>query len=205
MKNCRSDLCRADCGPKMIASDLLLSAYQQGVFPMAMSNGEIGWFSPNPRGILPIEEFHIPRGLRRVLKKNPFEIRLNTAFREVIERCASREKTWINDTIIESYFRLYEIGRAHSVEAWQDARLVGGLYGVSLNAAFFGESMFHDVRDASKVALWALVKRLKERGYLLLDTQWTTPHLEQFGAVEIPRRQYLKLLRESQSRSCQFI
>ena len=195
----------AACGPNMIAPDLLISAYQQGVFPMAMSNGEIGWFSPNPRGIIPIDGFHVPHGLRRVLRKNPFEIRLNTAFREVIEACAARKETWINDIIIESYCRLHALGRAYSVEAWQDARLVGGLYGVSLNAAFFGESMFHDVRDASKVALWALVRRLRERGYVLLDTQWTTPHLEQFGAVEIPRRHYLKILRESQSRSCQFL
>jgi len=189
----------------MISSEVLIAAYQQGVFPMAMGNGEIGWFSPNPRGIIPIDEFHVPHGLRRVLRKNPFEIRLNTAFREVVESCALRKETWINETIIESYCRLHELGRAYSVEAWQNTRLVGGLYGVSLNAAFFGESMFHSVRDASKVALWALVMRLRERGYVLLDTQWTTPHLQQFGAVDIPRRYYLKILRESQSRSCEFL
>jgi leucyl/phenylalanyl-tRNA--protein transferase len=176
----------------MISSEVLIAAYQQGVFPMAMGNGEIGWFSPNPRGIIPIDEFHVPHGLRRVLRKNPFEIRLNTAFREVVESCALRKETWINETIIESYCRLHELGRAYSVEAWQNTRLVG-------------ESMFHSVRDASKVALWALVMRLRERGYVLLDTQWTTPHLQQFGAVDIPRRYYLKILRESQSRSCDFL
>jgi leucyl/phenylalanyl-tRNA---protein transferase len=189
----------------MIPPEILIAAYEQGIFPMAMVNGDIGWFSPDPRAIIPIDTFHVPHGLRRVLKRNPFEIRVNTAFRSVMENCANREETWIDESILGSYCTLHEMGIAHSVECWQDGRLAGGLYGVSLKGAFFGESMFHVVRDASKVALWALVRRMREREFVLLDTQWTTPHLAQFGAVEIPRRQYLRMLRESQRRECVFL
>jgi leucyl/phenylalanyl-tRNA--protein transferase len=173
---------------------LLLNAYCSGVFPMGMGNGEIGWFSPDPRGIIPLDRFHIPHGLHRTLKKRPFEIRFNSAFADVINACSDREETWIDGAIIESYCRLRDLGFAHSVEAWQEGALVGGLYGVSVGGAFFGESMFSRANDASKVALVHLVRRLRERRFLLLDTQWTTPHLKSLGAEEIPKTEYMALL-----------
>jgi leucyl/phenylalanyl-tRNA--protein transferase len=177
---------------------LLLSAYSTGIFPMAMENGDLGWFSPDPRGLIPLDErFHIPHGLKRTLKKHPFEIRVNTAFADVMRGCADRRETWIDNTIYKSYVRLHYLGHAHSVETWQNEKLVGGLYGVAIGAAFFGESMFSRVPDASKVALVALVERLRERGYQLLDTQWTTAHLRQFGATDVPRREYLVRLRKA--------
>lgn len=181
----------------MIAPDTLLSAYANGWFPMAMETGAIRWFSPDPRGIIPLDAFHVPRRLARTLRQQRFDIRLDTVFRQVVECCRSRDDSdgnWINDEIMESYAALHERGFAHSVEAWRGGALVGGLYGVSLKGAFFGESMFHHAADASKAALAALVDRLRSRGYLLLDTQWVTPHLAQFGAIEIPRRHYLRLL-----------
>lgn len=178
----------------MIEPELLLEAYRLGVFPMAMENGAIEWFSPEPRGILPLRSFHVPHALEKTLRKKIFETRVNTCFSEVMDCCAKRADTWINREIFESYVRLHELGYAHSVEAWLEGKLVGGLYGVSLGGAFFGESMFHKVTDASKVALCALVERLRERRFLLLDTQWLTPHLLQFGGIEIQRNQYLHLL-----------
>lgn len=178
----------------MIAPEVLLQGYRLGVFPMGMEDGAIEWFSPHRRGIIPLEGFHVPHGLRRTLRKAIFELRVNTAFRRVIERCSERDETWINQEIISSYVRLHELGHAHSVEAWQEGKLAGGLYGVSLGGAFFGESMFHDVTDASKVSLWALVERLRKARFTLLDTQWLTPHLKQFGAIEISRPQYMHLL-----------
>jgi leucyl/phenylalanyl-tRNA--protein transferase len=184
----------------MIAADALLSAYASGWFPMAVAPGEIRWYSPDPRGIIPIDTFHLPRRLARTIRKNSFEIRVDTDFRGVITACASRQDTdgnWIDREIIESYSALHALGYAHSVETWQDGALVGGLYGVALKGAFFGESMFHRVDDASKAALAALVDRLRARGYRLLDTQWVTDHLLQFGATEISRRRYLRLLDEA--------
>lgn len=181
----------------MIDPDLLLEAYRLGVFPMAMSNGEIRWFSPEPRTILPLDDFHVPHGLKRERRAQGIEIRINTRFIEVMRGCAARADTWINDEIIESYGRLHELGAAHSVEAWSANELVGGLYGVTIGGAFFGESMFHRTSGASKIALWALVERLRERRFTLLDTQWLTPHLEQFGAREIPRSLYLHLLNQA--------
>lgn len=181
----------------MIPADTLLNAYASGWFPMAVSPGDIRWYSPDPRGIIPLDTFHVPARLARSLRKHPFEIRLDTAFRAVIEGCAERQDddgNWIDAEIIDSYCGLHDQGFAHSVEAWQDGRLAGGLYGVTLGAAFFGESMFHRVTDASKAALIALVDRLRGRGFTLLDTQWVTGHLLQFGAIEIPRRRYLRLL-----------
>jgi leucyl/phenylalanyl-tRNA--protein transferase len=189
----------------MISADLLLHAYRSGAFPMATPEGEIAWFSPDPRAIIPLDgRFHIPHGLRRTMKKNLFEIRLNTAFDAVIQGCAEREETWINREVFESYLNLHRMGHAHSVEAWQNGRLAGGLYGVAVGGAFFGESMFHDVTDASKIALIALVARLREGGYQLLDTQWSTPHLRTFGTYEIPRSKYLVLLRAALECDCDF-
>ncbi len=178
----------------MIAPEVLLQGYQLGVFPMAMEDGSIEWFSPDPRGVLPLDDFHVPHALERVLRKEVFEIRLDSDFAEVIRHCAQRPETWINDEIIESYTQLHELGHAHSVEAWADNKLAGGLYGVSLGGAFFGESMFHEKTDASKVALCALVEHLRARRFLLLDTQWLTPHLQQFGGIEMARRDYMHLL-----------
>ena len=182
---------------EVIEPEVLLQGYRLGIFPMAMADGRIEWFSPNPRGVLPLEDFHVPHGLRRAQRKGRFEIRVNTAFAEVMRECAARDDTWIDGNIVESYIRLHQLGHAHSVEAWCDGELAGGLYGVSVGGAFFGESMFHRVTDASKIALVALVERLRERRFTLLDTQWSTEHLEQFGVLEIPRRHYLRLLAEA--------
>lgn len=181
----------------MIAADALLSAYTSGWFPMAVGPGDIRWYSPDPRGVIPLDTFHASRRLARSLRQHRFEIHIDTDFRTVIRACAERveaDGNWIDEEIIDSYCALHERGFAHSVETWQDGVLVGGLYGVAIQGAFFGESMFHTVTDASKAALVALVDRLRARGYRLLDTQWVTDHLAQFGAVEIPRRRYLRLL-----------
>jgi leucyl/phenylalanyl-tRNA---protein transferase len=178
----------------MIDPEVLLQGYRLGVFPMAMDDGEVEWFSPDPRAILPLNKFHIPHTLERVVRKGSFKIQIDVAFLEVIQECARRPETWINDEIIESYGQLHQLGHAHSVETWQDGKLAGGLYGVTIGGAFFGESMFHHVRDASKIALLALVERLRARRFMLLDTQWLTPHLKRFGAIEIPRSEYLHLL-----------
>lgn len=189
----------------MISPQLLLEGYSRGIFPMAMTDGEIAWFSPDPRAIIPLDErFHIPHGLQRTLRKNPFRIEIDTAFERVMRACAQRDETWINEEIIDSYCELHRLGFAHSVEAWREGRLVGGLYGVALGSAFFGESMFHNETDASKVALHALVAHLRKRGFGLLDTQWLTPHLKTFGALEIPRREYLRTLQECLGRDSVF-
>jgi len=189
----------------MIPADLLLHAYRSGAFPMAGPSKEIAWFSPDPRALIPLDErFHIPHGLERTLKKQRFEIRINTAFEDVMRGCAEREETWINDEILASYINLYRLGHAHSVEAWREGRLAGGLYGVAVGGAFFGESMFHRETDASKVALVGLVTRLRERGFTLLDTQWSTPHLRTFGTLEIPRAKYVRLLRSALELECGF-
>jgi leucyl/phenylalanyl-tRNA--protein transferase len=184
----------------MIAVDALLSAYSSGWFPMAVAPGDIRWYSPDPRGIIPLDTFHVSRRLARSIRSSRFEIRVDTSFRAVIQACAAREDSdgdWIDQEIVESYCALHERGYAHSVETWQDGVMVGGLYGVALGGAFFGESMFHRVNDASKAALAALVDRLRVRGYSLLDTQWVTGHLAQFGATEISRRRYLRMLDEA--------
>jgi leucyl/phenylalanyl-tRNA--protein transferase len=174
--------------------DYLLSAYSQGWFPMAHDDGELYWHDPDPRAILPLNEFHISRSLKRTIKKDVFQIRLNTAFVDVMAGCAApalgREETWINEDIFEAYIHLHRLGYAHSVEAWHNDKLVGGLYGVALGGLFAGESMFSRERDASKVALVYLVAHLKKRGFLLLDIQYMTEHLRQFGAVEIPAETY---------------
>jgi leucyl/phenylalanyl-tRNA--protein transferase len=183
-----------DIRTSMIDPEVLLQGYRLGVFPMAMDDGEIEWFSPDPRAILPLDKFHVAQTLERVVRKKSFEIRINASFTEVIRQCAQRPETWINGEIIESYTRLNQLGHAHSFEAWQDGKLAGGLYGVSIGAAFFGESMFHHVRDASKIALVALMQHLRERRFVLLDTQWLTPHLKKFGAIEVPRAEYLHRL-----------
>jgi leucyl/phenylalanyl-tRNA--protein transferase len=179
----------------VIDPELLLNGYRLGVFPMAMEDDSIGWFSPDPRAIIPLEDFHVPHGLRRSWRRKIFEIKFDHQFGEVIRACAKRKDTWINHEIIESYEQLHELGYAHSVEAWNNKTLAGGLYGVAIGGAFFGESMFHRVTDASKIALIALVEHLRGQKFSLLDTQWLTPHLAQFGAIEISRKHYLRRLR----------
>ncbi len=183
-----------------LSPELLLRAYAIGIFPMAESRNaqEIHWIDPDRRGILPLDGLHIPRRLRRRLKSGHFEVRCDTAFGQVIRACAlpspGRKETWINPTIERLYVGLHEMGFAHSVETWRDGRLCGGLYGVALGAAFFGESMFHRETDASKVALVHLAARLRKSGFQLLDTQFETPHLRQFGVVEVGREDYRERL-----------
>jgi leucyl/phenylalanyl-tRNA---protein transferase len=188
----------------MIEPELLLQGYRLGVFPMAMEDDSIEWFSPDPRAVLPLQDFHVPHALRRLMRKRVFETRIDTAFSKVIDACSRRDDTWINREIIESYTRLHELGYAHSVEAWKEGKLVGGLYGVAVGGAFFGESMFHRVTDASKIALVALVEHLLARKFALLDTQWLTPHLEQFGGIEISRNDYLRTLHSAVELPCRF-
>lgn len=180
-----------------LAPRQLLYAYSQGIFPMDVE-GELYWFDPDPRAILPLEAFHAPRRLARTVGQGLFEIRVDSAFSDVMRGCAApapgREDTWIGEAFVEAYTRLHELGYAHSVEAWQEGRLVGGLYGVAINSFFAGESMFSRVADASKVALVHLVERLQARGFMLLDVQFMTEHLRRFGAIEIARQEYRKRL-----------
>jgi leucyl/phenylalanyl-tRNA---protein transferase len=185
---------------------LVVRAYREGIFPMALDDGEIGWFSPDPRGVIPLDTFHVPARLARVVRQGRFEVVVDRDFEGVVRACAERpgEGTWISPQILETYLALHRLGLAHSVEARREGRLVGGLYGVHLGGAFFGESMFHRETDASKVALVALVDRLRRRAFLLLDTQWVTPHLTQFGATEIPRVDYMRTLKEALKRNCTF-
>ena len=186
---------------------LVVRAYREGVFPMGLEEGGIGWFSPDPRGILPLDTFRVPSRLARVVRQSRFEVVVDRDFAGVMRACADRPEdgTWISDEILECYVALHRLGLAHSVETWQDDRLVGGLYGVHLGGAFFGESMFHRVTDASKVALVALVDRLRRQSFSLLDVQWVTPHLAQFGAIEVPRRRYLDMLTRALLRECAFV
>jgi leucyl/phenylalanyl-tRNA--protein transferase len=183
-----------------ITPELLINAYAQGIFPMA-HRGRIYWYDPDPRTILPLDGFHVPRRLQRVIRQNRFEIRLDSDFRGVMQACAlpapGRPTTWINDELIDLYVALHRAGFAHSVETWQNGQMVGGLYGVTLRGLFAGESMFSRVRDASKVALVHLVERLRAGGFVLLDTQFTTPHLLRFGAIEIPRAEYHRRLADA--------
>jgi len=190
---------------KIINPEFLCTAYCNGYFPMAdPKTGEIGWYSPDPRAIFDLGEFPIPRSLKLTLKKKAFDIRINTRFEEVMRACAERKETWISETIIQSYVRLHQLGLAHSVETWKDGELIGGLYGVALKGAFFGESMFSRVRDSSKIALVYLAKRLQNKNYTLLDTQYITPHLKKFGAREISREEYLKRLESALKIACSF-
>jgi leucyl/phenylalanyl-tRNA--protein transferase len=197
--------------PPDLDPESLLSAYAQGAFPMADRDGVIRLYTADPRGVIPLDDrFHISGTLRQLAKKSPqqggFEIRFNHDFEAIMRACGhSREDgTWINDELIAAYVNLHQLGFAHSVECWRNGELAGGLYGVSIGGAFFGESMFHRQRDASKVALVHLVSRLRERGFLLLDSQATTPHLETFGCHEVPARQYLVMLRQAMAKPCEF-
>lgn len=180
--------------------DLLLHTYRLGLFPMADPDqgGEVYWMDPDPRGIIPLDAFHVPKNLRKLVRRAPFEITVDRDFEVVMRACAEptpgRESTWISEEFVEVYTALHRRGAAHAVECRQEGRLVGGLYGVAIGGAFFGESMFSRVTDASKVALVALVACLRRGGFTLLDTQFVTPHLEQFGAVAIPQAIYKQRL-----------
>jgi len=174
----------------------LIGAYSEGLFPMPVGR-HLGWFSPDPRAVIPLGGLHVSRSLRRSLAG--FEIRIDTAFEEVMRACGDprRPHGWINEAFVDAYTRLHELGWAHSVEAWKEGELVGGVYGVRIGAFFAGESMFHRVTNASKVALWATVELLRVEGVQLFDVQWMTPHLASMGAVEISRDEYLRLLASS--------
>ncbi len=193
-----------------LTPEILLGLYASGVFPMAEGRDDprIYVVDPPQRGVLPLDSFHIPRRLARTVRQDRFTIRTDTAFEQVLEGCAGggpdRPETWINEDIRSLYIQLHQAGRAHSVECWRDGDLVGGLYGVRLGGAFFGESMFSRARDASKVALVHLIARLTHGGFTLLDCQFTTDHLETFGVIEIPRRAYRQRLRAALSIEADF-
>ena len=182
-------------------------AYRHGIFPMADErSGEVLWFRPDPRAIIPVDDFHTSRSLARTIKRGLFEIRVNSDFEGVMRGCADRpEGSWISDRFVEVYGALHRAGKAHSVEAWHGGRLVGGVYGVALGGAFMAESMFHRETDASKVALAALVRRLREREFTLLDVQYVTPHLESLGATEITRHEYERRLERALSLTRRFV
>ena len=190
--------------------ELVLRAYSAGVFPMAerADDPEVFWVDPEQRGVLPLDAFHVPKRLARTYRRQPFRITANTAFEQVMAACAeprpTQPETWINESIHEVYCALHRRGHAHSVECWEEDTLVGGLYGVAINAAFFGESMFSRRTDASKIALIYLVNRLKERNFHLLDTQFVTEHLRQFGAIEISRTTYHRQLAYAMSQPASF-
>ena len=196
--------------PIILTPEILLRAYRAGIFPMAEAadDPELFWVDPQRRGILPLDGFHLSRRLRRVVRQNRFEIRVDSDFAGTMEGCAEatdkRPNTWINGEIVRLYTAIFECAAAHSVEAWLGDELVGGLYGVSIGAAFFGESMFSRVADASKVALVHLVALLRVGGFRLLDIQFVTPHLAQFGAIEVPRARYHRLLGDALPYRCVF-
>jgi leucyl/phenylalanyl-tRNA--protein transferase len=193
-----------------ITPQLLLKAYASGIFPMAESSNDsaLYWIEPEHRGVIPLDDFHIPRRLRKVCRQQPFEVRIDTAFDRVIDMCSerteTRDSTWINDRIRTLYGQLFRMKFCHSVECWQDGTLVGGLYGVRIGSAFFGESMFSRRRDASKVALVHLVARLNAGGFTLLDAQFINDHLRQFGAFEVPRAEYHDMLADALERQADF-
>ena len=188
--------------PEPLDPILVINAYAQGIFPMADHFGKIQWYAPDPRAILEHENLYVSRSLRATLRKKVYEVSIDSAFEAVMQRCAEREDTWINESFISTYTHLYYAGLAHSVEAWKDGQLVGGLYGVSLGGAFMGESMFSHATDASKVCLVALVEHLKVRGYVLHDVQFWTPHLASLGVTEIPRKEYERRLKAALRLKC---
>ncbi|MFV1883970.1 MAG: leucyl/phenylalanyl-tRNA--protein transferase [Balneola sp.] len=192
---------------KIIPPDNLLSAYAQGIFPMAESREaeNVEWYSATKRGVIPIDKFHIPKNVQRLIRQNKFKVKVDTKFREVVQECANRETTWINDLIVNSYDLLHQAGYAHSVEIYLGGKLVGGLYGVHLQAAFFGESMFRIEAEADKVALYYCHQILQKNSFSLWDTQFYTDHLARFGCIEIGTEEYEEKLEEAMKKSCSFI
>lgn len=191
----------------IIPIETLLEAYAMGVFPMAPSrhSTEINWYTANKRGIIPIDQFHMSQNVKRLIRQHHFEVKYDTHFREVMKACADRETTWISDVIIESYSRLFELGYAHSVELYKNNHLAGGLYGVALRSAFFGESMFHYSKEMDKIALYYCHDKLKKGGFTLWDTQFYTEHLSQFGCIEISDNRYQILLKKALQSKALFI
>jgi leucyl/phenylalanyl-tRNA---protein transferase len=189
----------------LLDPDIMIRLYASGAFPMAQDKeGLINWYMPNIRTIIPLEKFNIPRSLRSTIRKGNFEFRFDESFDEVVRSCANREQTWISEELIRAYSKLNKKGFIHTVETWKDNKLVGGLYGVTFRGAFFGESMFSNISQASKAALVQLVEHLKEKGFVLLDVQYLTPHLQMFGAVEISFEEYKDLLTTAYIRNCEF-
>ena len=191
---------------KYLSPEVLLFAYQQGLFPMAESRiaKQVRWIQPKKRGIFQLGNFHISKSLRRIILKEDYSVMINSCFPKVVEKCADRNETWINDDIYNCYCKLHEDGFAHSVEVWKDSRLIGGVYGVAIGAAFFGESMFSDVSNGSKIALAYLHDRLLKVGFLLFDTQFLTEHLASLGAIEITQDQYLIKLEKALNKNATF-
>lgn len=195
---------------KLISEDLLkpdnmIRLYASGAFPMADNKtGHINWYMPESRCIIPLDRFHIPKSTKKTQDRLKFEVKFDSDYLGVIRGCANRDETWISDKLIDAYRRLFKRGAVHSVETYLDSKLIGGLYGVTFRGAFFGESMFSNISEASKIALVKLVERLNEKGFLLLDVQYMTEHLRMFGAVEISWEEYQKILRKSYLRNCEF-
>lgn len=192
---------------KYLSPEVLLFAYQQGLFPMAESRNakQIQWIQPEKRGVFPLGNFHISKSLRRVILKKDYSITINSCFPKVMEKCADRSETWINDDIYNCYCKLHEDGFAHSVEVWRNSHLIGGVYGVTIGAAFFGESMFSEAANGSKIALAYLHDRLLKAGFLLFDTQFLTEHLASLGAIEISQAQYLVKLEKALNKNATFL
>lgn len=184
--------------------ELVLSAYMQAIFPMGHDDGTIRWYSPDPRCIIELDDFHVSKRLARTYRKNLFELTVNKAWNDVLRSCADRDSTWITEDVFRVYTELHRLGFAHSVEAWFEGELAGGLYGVSLGGAFMGESMFHNVTDASKICLVYLVDRMKEKGFTLLDCQYMTEHLGTFNAKMISREEYIRRLESALELRCRF-
>jgi leucyl/phenylalanyl-tRNA--protein transferase len=192
---------------KYLSPEVLLFAYQQGLFPMAEGRNakQIQWIQPEKRGIFQLGNFHISKSLRRVILKKDYSITINSCFPKVMEKCADRSETWINDDIYNCYCKLHEDGFAHSVEVWRNSHLIGGIYGVTIGAAFFGESMFSEAANGSKIALAYLHDRLLKAGFLLFDTQFLTEHLASLGAIEISQAQYLVKLEKALNKNAIFL
>jgi len=190
---------------ELLKPENMLRLYASGAFPMATDrHGNINWYLPELRTIIPLDNFNFPRSARKAIEKEKFKITIDKDFSAVVTGCADREKTWISQELIDAYKRLRKRGHAHSVETWLDDELVGGLFGVTFRGVFFGESMFSRVSEASKAALIALINHLKEKDYLLLDVQYMTEHLQMFGAIEITFEEYTKMLHKAYTRGCEF-
>jgi len=190
---------------ELLQPENMIRLYASGAFPMAdAETGNINWHLPDIRTIIPLDNFNVPRSAKKLIEEKKFEIRFDTDFESVVASCADRESTWISDDLKSAYRRLKKRGHIHTVETWKDGRLVGGLYGVTFRGAFFGESMFSKVSQASKAALADLLKHLKEKDFILLDVQYMTEHLKMFGAVEISFEEYTKLLQKAYAKACEF-
>lgn len=187
-----------------LAPGTMIQLYSQGAFPMGEEDGSVNWYMPQIRSIIPLDKFNIPSSLKTFMKNTDFEYRFDMCTMEVVKKCSQREKTWINDALLKAYEKIHALGYLHSVEVFQKSKLVGGLYGVAVNGAFFGESMFSEVSQASKCALVKLVERLNEKGFTLLDIQFTTKHLKMFGAVEITFDEYYDMLLEAYYNNAKF-